>query len=100
MIGPAQVKLLQSDWLEDLGHLTEKQFLSAVANYRRKNRFFPCTADILGSHAELEAMKPRKPHLQMLPPPPTSELRDRNARNCKKIRGMIRNIGNGGQDVA
>jgi len=67
MIGPTEIVLLLDAWEADLGHLTEQQFLDAVAEYRRNNKFFPCTADILEAHDIVSAKEPVKPKLVALP---------------------------------
>ncbi|WP_281762233.1 hypothetical protein [Pseudodesulfovibrio nedwellii] len=82
--------VLLDDWIEDLGHLTEAQFVAACTEHRRNNKFFPCVKDILDAHA---AVVDREPKLRLLALSGSTELTDeqvkRNRQGCRKILEII-----------
>lgn len=67
MMGPDEIAALLPIWEADLGHLSERLFLEAVAEYRRSHRFFPCTAEILEAAKAVENRRMPKGKLLTLP---------------------------------
>lgn len=64
-----QAQAMADLWLEDMGHLTAKQFRDAVVHWRKNQRFFPTVADIVKTRKDLDAMQPRRPSHKALERP-------------------------------
>ncbi|WP_281761838.1 hypothetical protein [Pseudodesulfovibrio nedwellii] len=82
--------VLLDDWIEDLGHLTESQFLAACVEHRRNSKFFPCIKDIIDAHA---VVVDREPKPKLLALSGSNELTDeqvkRNRLGCRKILEIV-----------
>ena len=84
---------LLDDWIDDLGHLTEPQFLAACAEHRRNSDFFPGTKSILDAHACVIARDDHRPKLLALSQHGSTLSEEQvgiNQRGCAKVLDIVR----------
>ncbi len=81
--GDAELKILADMWAEDLEELSDQDLQHRIREYRKSNKFFPTSSDILSLQPA-----PRYHEQRALPEQPrrlTEEDIERNKRGIKKI---------------
>ena len=85
-----ELKEIISVFIQDCRSMTNEQFEAAITEFRRKNRWFPTTFDIISKHNELQRSKMATDKRLYLPFPELKpEQIAENIRRCRQIKEML-----------